>query len=167
MKRLTLVRHAKSSRDDPALPDVDRPLNGRGKDDAREMGRRLAARGVAPDEVVTSPAKRARSTARKIARELGYPLEALREDDAIYDADLATLLDVVRGLDEGRRHVLLVGHNPGLTDLAGFLSSTPVGDLPTCAVVSLGFEAETWAEVGEASGAVVFADSPKRTAPAA
>jgi phosphohistidine phosphatase len=164
MKQLTLVRHAKSSKDDPSIPDFDRPLNRRGKEEAPEMGRRLAARGLKPDAVVTSPAKRARSTARKIARELGYALQAIREDEAVYDASLATLVEIVRGLDERWEHVLLVGHNPGFAELADSLSAGAVRDLPTCAVVGLGFPSDTWREAAEGHGTVLFFDSPKRSA---
>ncbi|MBE0617968.1 MAG: histidine phosphatase family protein, partial [Proteobacteria bacterium] len=84
MKRLTLVRHAKSGHKDGSLPDFERPLSRRGKEDAPEMGRRLAARGVLPDALVTSPAKRARKTAEKIARALDFPEEAIREDSRVY-----------------------------------------------------------------------------------
>jgi phosphohistidine phosphatase len=164
MKRLTLVRHAKSSKDDPSIPDFDRPLNRRGKEEAPEMGRRLTARGVKPDAVVTSPAKRARSTARKIARELGYDLDAIREDEAVYDASLATLKDLVRGFDDRWEHVLLVGHNPGFAELADCLSGGAVRDLPTCAVVSLSFSSDTWQEAAEGHGTVLFFDSPKGAA---
>ncbi|NTU60531.1 MAG: hypothetical protein HGA98_05690, partial [Deltaproteobacteria bacterium] len=121
MKRLTLVRHAKSSRKDPSLPDFYRPLSGRGWDEAPEMGRRLAAAGVKPDAFVSSPANRAWSTSQEIASALGFPAEALRVEASIYDAEAGALLRLVRALEPAWEHVLLVGHNPGLTDLAQLL----------------------------------------------
>jgi phosphohistidine phosphatase len=161
VKRLTLVRHAKSSWKHAGLPDFDRPLNGRGREEAPEMGRRLAARGILPDIVVSSPAKRAWSTARKVARKIGFPEGALREDEAIYEADVAALLGVLRGLDPLWGHAMLVGHNPGLTELANFLVGEEIAEFPTCGVASLLLGVDAWEEVGKASGTVVFFDAPR------
>jgi len=161
MKTLTLVRHAKSSWKDPALDDRDRPLSGRGKREAPETGRRLAERSVAPDALLTSPAKRARSTARKIAREIGFPLEAIREEEALYEATLPALVEVVRRLDPAWGHVLLVGHNPGFSELADFLARGTIGTLPTCAAVCLQLGSRAWAGVEEASGTSLFLEVPR------
>jgi phosphohistidine phosphatase len=163
MKRLTLVRHARSGHEDGySIPDFDRPLSRRGKEDAPELGRRLAARGVAPDAVVTSPARRARETARNVARQLGCPVNAIREDGRVYDATGGTLLEVVRGLDDAWDHVLLVGHNPGLHDLVNTLGDRGLDALPACAAVCLHLAGGTWREVGPGSGILVFFDDPAK-----
>lgn len=165
MKTLTLVRHAKSSWGDEGLPDFERPLNDRGRRDAPEMGRRLKARALPLDALVSSPARRARSTARKLARALGFPASDLREEAAVYDADLAALLGVVHAFDPRWHHVLLVGHNPGLVELAHYFLGRGGFGLPTCAVVALSFDAAAWGDLGEASATALFYDRPKKGGP--
>ena len=96
MKYLYLVRHAKSSWDFPELADADRPLNKRGKRNAPEMGLRLAARNLELDTIITSPANRAKTTARMIAEQLEFPVESISEMDEIYHAGTASLVDVSR-----------------------------------------------------------------------
>ena len=147
MKTLLLVRHAKSSWKDDSLPDHDRPLNKRGKRDVPEMGRRLADLVGTPDLIVSSPARRALATARIIAEETGYPVDGIREDERIYQAGQAEILDVLRGLDDVQDRVFLIGHNPGLTDLVNQLSEPPVDNVPTCGVVELRLAAERWADI--------------------
>jgi phosphohistidine phosphatase len=164
MKRLTLVRHAKSSWKDPELTDFDRPLNKRGKQDAPLMGERLAALEQRPELLVSSPAKRASKTARLIARELKIPDEQLIFKPEIYEAEPDALLEVVRGLDDRWEHVLLVGHNPGLTDLGNLLADCGIENIPTCGVLCLDFDAEGWQSLGPKSGILVFYDYPKKPA---
>lgn len=143
MRRLLLVRHAKSSWGDPTLPDRERPLNERGKRDAPKMGRRLAALGVDPDVILSSPARRALKTARILAEELGYRLEDIRVDDRLYAAEAEVLLKVIRELGDAKPCVMLVGHNPELTELAHRYSSG-ITHLPTCAVAEFAFAADSW-----------------------
>jgi phosphohistidine phosphatase len=161
VKRLILVRHAKASKDDPRLRDRDRPLNERGVADAAEMGRRLARRGVSPAALVTSPAVRALDTARLVARELDFPWAAIAADRRIYEADPADLLEVVRGADGAVECLMLVGHNPGISELAQLLGRGFAESLPTAAVLALDFPADTWRGVRPGAGSVVFFDSPK------
>ena len=118
MKTLFLVRHAKSSRDEPALQDKDRPLNDRGKRDAPKTGVRLAKRDVKPDLILSSPATRAFKTAKIIAKELDYNLKDIVLDERLYAVGVDDLLDVVRGLGDKLERVMVVGHNPELTALA-------------------------------------------------
>lgn len=143
MRRLLLVRHAKSSWGDPTLPDRERPLNERGKRDSPKMGRRLAALGVDPDVILSSPARRALKTARILAEELGYRLEDIRVDDRLYAAEAEVLLKVIRELGDAKLCVMLVGHNPELTELAHRYSSG-ITHLPTCAVAEFAFAADSW-----------------------
>lgn len=161
MKRLVLLRHAKSSWSDPSLADFDRPLNKRGKRDAPAMGLRLANLGIDPDQIISSPAKRARRTATAVAAALDFPREEIEFADAIYGADCDTLLDIVRGLGNADE-VLLVGHNPGFTDLGNMLTDSPIDNLPTCGVVILDFDVSSWSQVGLGDGLRVAYDSPKR-----
>jgi phosphohistidine phosphatase len=161
MKTLFLVRHAKSSRDDPSLPDRDRPLDDRGRQDAPKMGKRLAKRDVKPDLLLSSPALRALTTAQLIAEEVGYERKDIVVDDRLYASNSDDLLAVVRGLDKKLNRVMLFGHNPEFTVLAHRLSSEII-DMPTSAVVELSFDTKTWSDVGAVKPAKVVFDHPKR-----
>lgn len=133
MKYLTLIRHAKSSWDSPGLADIGRPLNGRGQRDAPEMGRRLEHIGFAPDLVLVSPALRARQTAEAILGALGTK-PPLRVDETLYMAGRAALLDIIRA-NAAVGHLVLVGHNPGLTLLANHLGACDLDNIPTAGIV--------------------------------
>ena len=147
LKTLVLVRHAKSSWKDDSLADRDRPLNGRGKRDAPRMGRRLADLAGTPDLIVSSPATRAMATARLVADAVGYPVDGIREDERIYEAGPAEILEAIRGLDDRHDRVFLIGHNPGFTDLVNALTKPSIDNVPTCGVVVLGVATERWADV--------------------
>jgi phosphohistidine phosphatase len=161
MKTLFLVRHAKSSRDDPTLPDRERPLNERGLHDAPDMGKRLAHRHANPDLMISSPALRALTTAQLIAQELGYEREAILVDERLYASTAENLLAVVRALDKKLQRVMLFGHNPEFTDLAHRLSSG-IADLPTCAVVELHYDTKSWRDVGSITPSKVALDTPRK-----
>jgi phosphohistidine phosphatase len=160
VKTLFLVRHAKSSRDEPALPDKDRPLNDRGKRDAPNMGKRLAKRDVAPDLILSSPAKRALETARIIAKKLDYKLADIVVDERLYATGSNDLLDVIRKLGAKPKTVMLFGHNPELTELAHRLS-TKITRLPTCAVAEFKFDAKSWSATGKDKPESVALHTPK------
>ncbi|MXZ75819.1 MAG: histidine phosphatase family protein [Gemmatimonadetes bacterium] len=161
MKELILVRHAKSSWKDPALSDHERPLNKRGKRDAPEMGERLARSGSDPDLIVSSSAVRALDTARTIAGKLGYPRERIVVEERLFHAGVAELLQVIRGVDDSVDILMLFGHNPGLTDLANHIGPREIFNMPTCAVLHLRFESESWTEVGTIPIDEVMYDFPK------
>ena len=166
MKYLTLLRHAKSSWKDPSLADHDRPLNKRGKGDAPRMGARLMARKERPSLIVTSTAVRARATARLVADALGYPREFLQSDRALYHADPGQILAVVAQQDDAFEHVLLVGHNPGFTDLANALvPGLRLANIPTAGVVAIALDVALWSDVTNATGRLRYFDYPKNTAP--
>jgi len=162
MKVLTLVRHAKSSWKDRELADFDRPLNARGKSDAPLMGRRLAARGRRPDLVLSSPAKRALATLKKIAREVGFSERDIVTDSRAYAADACELLFLVREIDDVHHDVLLCGHNPGLTDFSNLITNRIIDNIPTCGVVSIRFPVDSWREVMPGTGELLYFDYPKR-----
>ena len=122
MKTLFLIRHAKSSWADPALPDKDRPLGDRGRRDARKMGKRLAKRDVKPDLILSSPARRALTTAEIIAKKLDYKRKNIVVEDRLYSSAVDDLLNVVQKLSDKVERVMLFGHNPELTEFAHRLS---------------------------------------------
>ncbi len=161
MKTLYLLRHAKSSWSFDDLSDQERPLNDRGRDDAPRMGQALARRGIRLDALVSSSAVRALSTAVLVARELGFAHDKITVDPAIYRADADALVAIVQALPDAADSVLLVGHNPTITDAANALSPTSFNELPTAAVVCLRFTADRWADVDRANAEFYFYDHPK------
>ena len=164
MKRLTLFRHAKSSWEDPTLSDFDRPLNPRGRRNAPEMGRRLLANDQVPDLLISSPARRAISTARMAAREMGFPEERIIEESALYHAGGSTILEILVSLETRADHVMLVAHNPGFTDLANRLSSARIDNIPTAGLFCVDFDVDDWSDVREYGGDFVYFDYPKNAA---
>ncbi|GAB2963695.1 histidine phosphatase family protein [Hymenobacter coalescens] len=161
MKILYLMRHAKSSWNFDGLSDKERPLNNRGRTDAPHMGQALVARNIRLDLLVSSPAVRALSTAALVAKELQYPPERVHVLDGIYAADLDRLVDIVHELPDEAESVLLVGHNPTITDVANALSPSPVNEMGTAAIVCLHFQADRWADVHRTNAELYFHDSPK------
>lgn len=147
MRTLTLIRHAKSSWDDPKIEDFHRPLNERGFRDAPVMAQRLGNLLEATPQLVASPALRTTTTARIFAEVLGIAESAIRFEPPIYDATAAELLAVVRKLDDAFPNVALFGHNPGLTDLSHQLARCTFSEMPTCAMAVLEFDVDRWADV--------------------
>jgi len=147
MKTLFLVRHAKSSKDDPTLADRDRPLNDRGERDAPKMGERLAKRDVEPDLMLSSPAVRALTTAKLFAKELDYKPKDIVVDERLYASSADDLLEVIHEVDDAHKRVMVFGHNPEMSELAHRLSGK-IGDMPTCAVAEFEFDAKSWSGVG-------------------
>ncbi len=161
MRRVTLIRHAKSSWDNSHLKDEERPLNKRGRNNAPMMGERLASRGMKPDLLVSSPAIRAFETAIAIAREINYPTESILTDDRLYHANINNWFAVIGSLPEAAAHTLCFGHNPGLTHLFNVLSPHPVENVPTCGVMDFEFNVENWAEIAHAKPERIRYDYPK------
>ncbi len=144
LKRLTLLRHAKSSWKDPALDDFERPLNERGQRDAPVMGRRLRARGARPSLFLTSSAARARETARRIAREIAYPVEFLQAEPDLYLASADTMLEILMQQPNDFNDMMVCGHNPGITELANRLTGAGIDNIPTCGIVSMQADLPDW-----------------------
>jgi len=162
MRRLTLVRHAKSDWSLPGQVDWDRPLNKRGQRDAPEMARRLRSRKLKPDLMISSPAVRAITTASVMARELKVAATQLRQDERLYLASPPDLLAVVRELGGDAKHLMVFGHNPGVTEFANQLSASEhIDNLPTCGVFTALFHLADWADLRWASGQEVEFDYPK------
>ena len=160
MKKIYLVRHAKSSWDNPSLGDIDRPLNQRGRKSAPLMGHRLAERGVSVDLIISSPANRARSTAEYIASAIGYDIDAIEINNLIYFEGASTMLDVIQQTSEDIQSLMIVGHNPDMSSLFHTLSDSRGMDMPTCAVASLEFDGE-WSELEQNSAELIEYDFPK------
>jgi phosphohistidine phosphatase len=163
VRHLLLVRHAKSDWGDPALSDFDRPLNARGKRDAPVMGKRLAASGTHLDRMVSSPAKRARSTAKAIACGLGFPVRDVEWINELYQASPSAILQIIRTCPKHVTTLALVGHNPGISELARELCSEITEEMPTCSIVHLTGKFDSWDEADSNFSLLDF-DYPKRKA---
>ncbi len=164
MKELFLVRHAKSSWEDPTLSDFDRPLNRRGKEDAPFMGEHLRHLGVKPDLILSSPARRAKKTAKIMAEKLGYPKDKIEWVELIYEATPQALLYLVCQLPDDAKHVVIVGHNPGLTMLSNILGDITIDNIPTSGVVAIAFDASRWYEACRMQGHTILFEYPKKVA---
>lgn len=161
-KHLFLLRHAKSSWDQPELADIDRPLNDRGRRNVPTMGERMAARGLIPDMILASPAERALHTAMMIAPFLNFPSNRVETDEHLYLADTDVLLSVTQMCDDNVNVLMLVGHNPGMTQFANLLSDVVIDNVPTCGLVHTKFDIEHWHELTPGTGDFVLFDYPKK-----
>lgn len=156
MMMLSLLRHAKSSWDDPVERDFDRPLNGRGHRAARIVGEWLHESGLSFDHVVASPALRIRQTIEGVEAGLGGRLRPTF-DKRIYMASAASLLEVIRETPDDCGHLLLIGHNPGLEDLLLLMSDGDGSPLraeaeakyPTATFATLDLAIDGWAGAEE------------------
>ena len=162
MLRLILLRHAKTEPAHAGQDDWDRALEARGQKDAPEMARRLRSRKLKPDKIISSPAVRALSTAIIVAHELGVSEGRISRDERLYLAAPKMLLQVVRASGGDAKHLMIVGHNPGLTEFADRLSAErDIDNMPTCAVYTLEFDIADWSELDWSSGVNGELDYPK------
>lgn len=150
MKKLLLLRHAKSSWGDSSLSDVERPLNERGLKAAPLMGRVLAERSVHPSLVLCSPAVRTQRTAELVLRaaNLDVPVNL---DERIYAATHARLLKMLAETDDRHEAVLLIGHNPGLEDLLAHFTGEE-RTVPTASLAALTLDVDAWDQIHQARG---------------
>jgi phosphohistidine phosphatase len=161
MKTLLLVRHAKSSWEQAGLSDFDRPLNERGKKDAPAMAKRVKEKGIELDYLVSSPARRAKKTAKCFAEEFGFKKDDIKLEEELYGATQPEFLQAIRKIDDKYDTVALFSHNPGITDFASSLTNVRVDDMPTCAIFALQIEADSWDEFINAEKNFLFFDYPK------
>ena len=164
MKTITIFRHAKSSWDQPNLNDHDRPLNKRGKRDAPIMGERMKNAGIRPSLILSSTAVRAWKTAKIIADQIAYPREFLQREPGLYHAGLNKLYDVIAAQDEGFNSITIVGHNPGLTDLANDLIPNVTDNLPTAGFIAVLVDSDDWDLRVQNSARLIEYDYPKKHA---
>jgi phosphohistidine phosphatase len=161
MKTLILIRHAKSSWDDPGLSDFERPLNERGKKDAPVMAERLYERGIKIDAFVSSPARRARKTAEQFARRYKKDKEDLVLKTELYMASDEAFTSVIEKLDDDIDCVAVFSHNPGITDFANGLTDARTDNIPTCAIFAISIDAKKWSRFRDAKKKFLFFDYPK------
>jgi phosphohistidine phosphatase len=162
MKTLILVRHAKSSWDEPHLADYERKLNNRGLRDAPFMGAKIKEKNVKPDLILSSPAVRAFKTACFFAEALDYPIENIVKKELIYEKGPRDILNMINQQDDNLQTIMLFGHNPDLSTLTHYLCDFTEGNLPTCGTVCIDFNTDSWVNVGDEKGKLRFYENPKK-----
>jgi len=160
VKILSIIRHAKSSWKDIAFDDFDRPLSKRGRDDALFMVNKLIELNIFPDLIVSSPAKRAKSTTNIIVPQIGYRKDIVY-DQRVYESNMINLKKIVKNVDNKNDTLFLVGHNPGLNMLAeefcGFLKN-----IATTGIVIIHFNCDDWGEISNKNSSFIDYIYPKK-----
>jgi phosphohistidine phosphatase len=161
MKTLILMRHAKAVHADGLQNDFDRNLNERGKEDAAEMSKRLLDKKLITDLIICSAAKRTFKTAKIAAEQLSYNQDNIQKEFELYNCTVDEALNVIRHINDDYKTVLLVGHNPSITSLGGYLTSVLIESLPTSGLVCIGFKGISWKQVARNMGELSWVDLPK------
>jgi phosphohistidine phosphatase len=163
VKQLALMRHAQAEAKQPSMSDFERPLTRRGLNEASIMARRSVELAQLPDVLLVSPALRARQTAAAFMRAAGLPQHRLLEDERLYLADAPALLQSLRSMAAGVDRLLVVGHNPGLTELARQCDmATEFHEIETGAICLLTLDIGAWAECSLCAAVALAYDSPRR-----
>lgn len=162
MKKLYLIRHAKSSWSEAGLSDFERPLNQRGNRDAPFMSKLLKEKNVKPDRIISSSAIRAFSTAKIFANELNYAVDDILNLPSLYEAIASEILEIIQSVDDNINSLMVFGHNPGLTSLSNHLSDRQVDNMPTCSISCIDFETNSWKNVNIGTGKLVAFEFPKK-----
>lgn len=162
-RTLVMVRHAKSSWANPLQSDFERPLNERGLQDAPMMGERLKELNIIPDLIISSTAKRAKQTAKKIAIPLGYSEEKILWVDKLYHCIPAVFEEIILETENKNNTVIIVAHNPGITDFVNELvPGFAIDNMPTCGMVGTHINTEEWNDFGIAQKEVFLFEYPKK-----
>lgn len=160
MKKIYIIRHAKSSWENMELDDFDRPLNKRGKLNAPFMGKKLKAKNIVPDIILSSPALRAKNTAKMIAKEVSYTNKIIFNKD-IYEAKPSTLHKILTKIDDKYKTIFLLGHNPELNMLAENYVDFDE-NIVTCGVVEIEFDCKKWIDINGKNAKLISFDYPKK-----
>jgi phosphohistidine phosphatase len=165
MKRLIVVRHAKSSWDEPSMKDFNRPLSKRGEKDAPRMAKRLREKDVHPNVVLTSTAVRAAATCEKFCEVLKFPAAQIQHEKKLYHASEENLFEILKTVKDSKDDeevVMLFGHNPGLTEFVNTLLDEDIENVPTCGIVSCEVKISKWQDIHPGCGDLEYFDYPKR-----
>ena len=162
MKTLYLLRHAKSSWDDPELKDFERPLSERGLRDVPVMGARFLEHANSVKCIVTSPAVRAKTTAKLLAENINFPVDEIASNPELYFAGSGMFLKAASLLDDSCADAMLVGHNPAITDFANIMANAGIENIPTCGIVKLSLPIDQWSDIEAGSATLIDFDFPKK-----
>ncbi len=162
MKKLLIIRHAKSSWADAGQLDIDRPLNERGHSDAPMMARRIKDAQVAIDAFVSSPANRAFTTATYFAKEYGLSPKDIQQYKSLYHAPPPVFFDLIKKIENSITTAAIFSHNPGITAFVNELTNARIDDMPTCAIFAVKADIKHWKDFASAKKELWFFDYPKR-----
>lgn len=160
MKELILIRHAKSDWSNPLLDDFERPLNKRGEKNAPFMAKILKKEIQKPDLIISSPSFRTKLTLEYFLKEFEYKGEVIFEK-SIYEAPFENLLKVIKNIDDKYKTIFLIGHNPGLNDLANFLLGSFEDNIATSGVLKIDFDTNSWKNISKDNSKLIFFKYPK------
>ncbi|MEN5386513.1 histidine phosphatase family protein [Aliarcobacter skirrowii] len=160
MRELILIRHAKSDWSNPLLDDFERPLNKRGEKNAPFMAKILKKEIQKPDLIISSPSFRTKLTLEYFLKEFEYKGEVIFEK-SIYEAPFENLLKVIKNIDNKYKTIFLIGHNPGLNDLANFLLGSFEDNIPTSGVLKIDFDTNSWKNISKDNSKLIFFKYPK------
>jgi phosphohistidine phosphatase len=161
MKKLYLVRHAKSSWEEPGGSDMDRPLLEKGIKRTLKVIRYLNEKNIKIDQMISSPATRALQTAILVAKGIGYPEEKIRVDRKIYDGYYDRILDLIYATKNEIQSLMIFGHNPTITHLANLFLHPGVDQLPTTGTICISFDTEKWESIPSVEPVSEFIIFPK------
>lgn len=161
MKKIILIRHAKSAWDNPWLSDHDRPLSERGLRDAPKMAKHLKKRNINPEIILCSTAKRAVQTAQIIAKEFEFPEDKIIFEENLYHAQPNIILKYIHHQKDSKNTMLVIGHNPGFNELITHLGGK-LENLPTSGQFGFKLKAEKWNDLSPKTAEVWFLDYPKK-----
>ena len=160
MRELILIRHAKSDWSNPLLDDFERPLNKRGSKNAPFMAKILKKEIQKPDLIISSPSFRTKLTLEYFLKEFEYKGEVIFEK-SIYEAPFENLLKAIKNVDDKYKTIFLIGHNPGLNDLANFLLGSFEDNIPTSGVLKIDFNTNSWKNISKDNSKLIFFKYPK------
>jgi phosphohistidine phosphatase len=161
VKQLYLIRHAKSSWSYPDLTDFDRPLSKRGEKNAPLMAERFSVRGIIPQRIVSSPARRAKMTARYMAKGTGFKKRNIIYEKGLYSAGYQEIISIIERHMSEVEILFVVGHNSIITDLAEDLTGEHFFNVPTCGVVGIEYSLKNKSVDILESGSLLFFDYPR------
>lgn len=165
MKKLLFMRHARSASTQSGQTDFERSLTPRGRLEAPMMALALTRHGVRPELIISSPAVRALLTARLVANELSLADHVILLEPVLYEASTDHYLELINGLSEGVQSVLLVGHNPGITEFVNTLAPGEMGEMPQGGLAGVGVDLLRWSEVRGNCGRLLFVEHPVKDRP--
>lgn len=160
MKNLYLIRHAKSDWSDESKSDFERGLNKRGQRAIFTMADALKTRKVMPDLILSSSAKRAKLTAKGLAKELGYTGN-IKYNNTLYMAEVEEVLTLIQDIDDKYNTIFIVGHNPETTELSNRMTNAYIDNIPTLGIVAIQFSIESWKNLKLGEGKLTFFIYPK------
>ncbi len=161
MKTLILIRHAKSSWANIHQKDFDRPLNERGKKDAKEMAKRLYKKKISIDAFISSPARRALKTCEFFVKQFDKSSKDILQIARLYEANLRDFFEVISEVENRFNCIAIFSHNPCITAFANTLTTTRIDDMPTCSIFAVTAETINWQEFENAKKSFLFFDHPK------